>query len=335
VSGFCPVGGQSSECRTTAAGHASVVTHFALAKILLCVWAMSAPQQIVPGRFYMVTRRTTRRQFLLRPDTFVNNAFLYCLALAAQLTGIEVILPSVMSNHHHTIIFDRHGRLPEFTEHLHKLLARCLNRYFDHEENFWSTDPCCNTHLVEVCDVLDAIEYAATNAIKDNLVTHVRYWPGVNGLSALLRNRTLTATRPNRFFTAEMPAAVTLTLVIPPELGDPALVREAIRTRVETFEDAAARERARTGRRVLGRRAIRAQSPFASPRSDSRRNTLHPHIACRDEDARIEAIQQLVDFQVAYRKARRELLAGTPIPFPYGTYWLCRYVGVAVAPPPN
>jgi hypothetical protein len=29
-----------------------------------------------------------------------------------------VILPSVLSNHHHTIVFDRPGRIVEFTEHL-------------------------------------------------------------------------------------------------------------------------------------------------------------------------------------------------------------------------
>ena len=47
----------------------------------------------------MITRRCTQRQFLLRPDAITNQTFLYVLALAAERTGVEVILPSVQSNH--------------------------------------------------------------------------------------------------------------------------------------------------------------------------------------------------------------------------------------------
>ena len=32
-----------------------------------------------------------------------------------------------MSNHHHTVIFDRDGTFPAFTEHFHKLLAKSQN----------------------------------------------------------------------------------------------------------------------------------------------------------------------------------------------------------------
>ena len=88
---------------------------------------MTLPREVIPGRFYMVTRRCTQRQLLLRPDPETNNAFIYCLADAAQRFGIDVLLPSAMSNHHHTVIYDRHGTLPAFTEHFHKLLAKCQN----------------------------------------------------------------------------------------------------------------------------------------------------------------------------------------------------------------
>jgi hypothetical protein len=61
---------------------------------------MTLPREIVPGRFYMVTRRCTQRQFLLRPDPETNNAFIYCLAVAAQRCEIDVLLPCALSNHH-------------------------------------------------------------------------------------------------------------------------------------------------------------------------------------------------------------------------------------------
>jgi hypothetical protein len=81
------------------------------------------PRAVLPGSFYMITRRCTQRQFLLRPDEATNNSFVYCLGEAAQRFDIDVILPSAMSNHHHTVVFDRHGTINEFVQHFHKMFA--------------------------------------------------------------------------------------------------------------------------------------------------------------------------------------------------------------------
>ena len=61
---------------------------------------MTLPRQVLPGQFYLITRRCTQRQFLLRPDPETNNAFTYCLAEAAERYEISVLLPCAMSNHH-------------------------------------------------------------------------------------------------------------------------------------------------------------------------------------------------------------------------------------------
>jgi len=57
-----------------------------------------------------------------------------------------------------------------------------------------------------------------------------------------------------------MPDALELPLTIPAELGPAAAVVAELRDRVRAVELERAAERARTGRRVLGRRAVRAQS---------------------------------------------------------------------------
>lgn len=88
---------------------------------------MSLPREVIPGRFYMIPRRCTQRQFLLRPDEETSDAFLSCLADAAQRFDITVLLTCAMSNHHPTVIFDRHGHVPAFTERFHKLLAKSQN----------------------------------------------------------------------------------------------------------------------------------------------------------------------------------------------------------------
>jgi putative transposase len=293
---------------------------------------MSVPRQILPGLFYMLTRRCTQRQFLLRPDPVTNETFVYCLGEAALRFGIVIVLPSALSNHHHTILFDPHGRIVEFMEHFHKMLAKALNAHRGRWENLWSTEPPCLIRLVDPADVLDKLVYAATNPVKDGLVDRVHHWPGVNGLSALLHQRPLVARRPRQFFRAAgtMPARVVLALVIPPELGDPDEVRRQLRDRVAAEEDRLARERQRVGARVLGRRAILRQSWRASPASREPRRGLRPRIAARSVWSRVEALRRCRVFLSEYRAARAAWLAGRDAAFPLGTYWLRRFAHVPI-----
>ena len=128
-----------------------------------------------------------------------------------------------------------------------------------------------------------------------------------------------------------MPAAVTLTLALPPELGDPQQLRAELRAQVTAVEAAMAAERIRTGARVLGRRMILRQSWRACPASHEPRRNLRPRLAACNQWARIEAIHRNREFLAAYRDARRWWLAGDPIPFPVGTYWLRRFAHVPLA----
>lgn len=283
----------------------------------------------------MVTRRCTQRQFLLRPDRETNNAVIYCLAVAAQRYEIDVIDFTQMSNHLHDAIYDRHGNAPAFYEHFHKLLAKCMNALRGRWENFFSSEQVCVVRLETREDLIDKLVYIATNPVKDGLVARVDDWPGATGFRALLRGRPLRATRPKHFFAEDgtMPAEVTLHLTIPPELGDRDQILAEVRARVAAVEEEEARKRAETGRTVLGRYAVLRQSWRESPTSREPRRGLRPTIAARNLWARLEAIQRKREFTAAYRAARLALLAGEPIPFPPGTYWLRRFIGVAVQAP--
>ncbi len=294
---------------------------------------MTLPREVIPGRFYMVTRRCTQRQFLLRPDEETNNAFLYCLAEAAQRFGVEVLLTCAMSNHHHTVIYDRDGTVPAFTEHFHKLLAKCQNALRGRWENFWASEQVCIVHLVEPADVMHKLVYVATNPIKDRLVDKVHHWPGVNGLAALLAGRMLHPTRPRHFFrpNGPMPAAVTLTFTLPRELGDPEQLLAELRERVAATEAVLVAERMQTGARVLGRRTILRQSWRDCPASREPRRNLRPRFAARNPWARVEALRRNREFLVTYREARARWIDGDAIPFPVGTYWLRRFAHVPLA----
>lgn len=285
----------------------------------------------------MVTRRCTQRQFLLRPDRETNNAFVYCLAVASQRHKIDVMDFVQMTNHLHDGVFDRHGSGPAFNEDFHKLLAKCMNALRGRWENFFSSEQVCVVRLETREDVINKLVYIATNPVKADLVERVEDWPGASGYLALMTGEPLFATRPKHFFAKDgtMPESVTLELVIPPEFGDRETLLAEVRLRVAAVEAQEALRRAQSGKRVLGRYAVLRQSWRDSPTSHEPRRNLRPTIAARSLWARLEAIQRKRDFVQAYRRARLALLAGAPIPFPYGTYALRRFHGVAVAAPEN
>jgi REP element-mobilizing transposase RayT len=291
---------------------------------------MTLPREVIPGRFYLVTRRCTQRQFLLAPSDDVNNAFTYCLAEAANRFEIEVILPVAMSNHYHAVVFDRHGNLPRFTEHFHKMLAKTLNAMRGRWENFWASEQVCIVHLVDPIDVMRKLVYTATNPVKDHLVAAVAQWPGVNGLDALVKRQPMTATRPTHYFRADgkMPETVTLELVVPHELGSFESIVGELTKQVEVAERELAAERARSGIRVLGANAIRRQLWHSSPTTIEPRRNLRPTIAAKSLWSRIEAILRNRAFVTAYRSARKLWSVGLPASFPVGTYWLHRFASV-------
>ena len=294
--------------------------------------SVSLPRPIYPGSALMVTRRCTQRQFLLRPDPETNNAFVYCLAVAAQRNQIDVLNFVQMSNHLHDALFDRLGNAPAFYEDFHKLLAKCMNALRGRWENFFSSEQACVVRLESLDEVVDKLVYIATNPVKDGLVERVDDWPGASGYRALLADEFLHATRPHHFFADDgtMPAEVTLRLTIPPELGDRNQILVEVQRRVVAFETEQARERARIGRCALGPYAVLRQSWRESPTSREPRRNLRPTIAARSLWARLEAIQRKRDFVLAYRHARLALIAGIPCSFPPGTYWLQRFLKVEV-----
>ena len=302
-----------------------------LARILIAHPWMR-PRQVLPRQFYLITRRCVQRQFLLHPDAATNNAFLYCLIHAALRCKIDVLLPCAMSNHYHAVIYDRAGRYPEFIEHFHKLMARSQNALRGRWENLWSSEQTCVVKLVDREAVMDKLVYTATNPVTDHLVERVHHWPGVNGLGALLDGRALTARRPLHFFRPDgpMPDMLELPLTVPGELGPAAAVRAELRDRVRAVELERAAERTRTGLRVLGRRAVRAQSWRDTPTSKEPRRNLRPSVATRSKWARVEALMRNRAFAVEYARARECWQDGVASVFPVGTYWLHRFASVRV-----
>ena len=94
-------------------------TLFALAE------RMTRRRIIEPGTTWALSRRTTRRYFLLNPDQAreLERCYWYCLGLAARRFEVVVHAGCLMSTHSHEVVTDVQGVLPRFLQEFHRLLA--------------------------------------------------------------------------------------------------------------------------------------------------------------------------------------------------------------------
>jgi REP-associated tyrosine transposase len=127
-----------------------------------------------------------------------------------------------------------------------------------------------------------------------------------------------------------MPVSASLRLRRPPGFETDAAFAERLSKELRDAEDRAAAELGREGRSFLGVARVLAQKPYARPAPGEPRRGLNPRVACRARWKRIEALQRLKEFGVAYKKALDAWRAGRrDALFPPGT-WLMRVQHAAI-----
>ncbi len=288
----------------------------------------------MPGRTYLLTRRCSQRQFLLKPSPLTNQIVRYCLALAATHTGVMVHAVCFMSNHWHGIVSDPFARLPEFLERFHRLFARAQNVALGRVENLWSSDKPSVVLLASDEDVLDKLAYVIANPTAAGLVESPSEWPGV--VTRRLAER-WSVSIPDVFFdpTGDLPELIELEFIRPPiflslDLADLALrLNAAIQQRVRV-----AREQMRArGLSFLGRRAALQASSDGMPRLSEPRRIHIPRVAALDYVRRKQAYFRLREFLRSYRIAWEGWRSGRrDVVFPAGTYALRVQARVACQP---
>lgn len=298
---------------------------------------MSQPRQVLPGITYLVSRRCAQRQFLLRPSREVNHIFQFCLAVAAERTGIRLHAYCVLSNHYHLVLTDPGGTLPEFMHWLNEYVAKSINALLGRWEAVWAPGSYSSVRQVDSAAVVKALVYAYTNPVEAGLVRRARDWPGAHSLPSQMTAPPREFRRSVGFFRDKgpVPASARLELSVPPALAQecddaPRQLERAVRAREKELQQRAQAE----GWRFLGRRKVLRQAPGGRPRNAEPRRGLDPQVACRDKWKRIEVLQRLQQFVAAYREARRRYVDGaTDVAFPAGTYWLRVRLGVQCSGP--
>ncbi len=289
---------------------------------------MTAPRQVLPGATYLVTRRTARREFLLRPCRLTNEVFLYLLAGAAQRYGVLVHAYCVLSNHYHLVVTDPDARLPIFLQYLDGLVAKAINASLGRWEDFWAPPSFSAVALESPADVVAKAAYTLANPVAAGLVRAGRQWPGLWSSPEAIGAGAVKVRRPKHYFspTGSMPKSVDFELTAPG-------FASAEEFRAELTEALAEREReavrGKTG--FLGILKVLSQRPTAQPKTREPRRGLSPRVAARDKWKRIEALKRLASFVSDYREALRAWRAGREVPFPAGTYLMRVAHGVACA----
>ena len=298
---------------------------------------MSAPRRIVPETTYLLSRRCFGRQFLLRPSDKVNRIFKFCLAVAAEKTGVLLHNYCVMSNHYHVVATDVRGNLPTFMHWLNEYVAKCVNAELGRWESFWAPGSYSAVALVDREDVIGKMVYVFVNPVVARLVPRHDEWPGASSSLTDIDGDPEVVPRPEGFFreNGPVPESTNLQMVSPPAFdGVRSACLASVRSQILERELEVERQARQQGWRFLGIRGVLAQSPFSRPSTFEPRHGLNPRVASRDKWQRIETLQRLKHFLASYRAALKRFVEGdrTTV-FPFGTYGMRVWFGVTCSGP--
>jgi putative transposase len=295
---------------------------------------MTLPRQFLPNTTYFITRRTTQREFWLKPTALTKQIFLYCIAVAAQKTGVKIHCATVLSNHYHAIVSDPHMKIAEFYGWVHEYVAKAINCSRGRWENMWSTEKTSAIPLVTPEDVLDKTAYVLCNPVSAHLIARAKNWKGV---WLYRQSHCQTVSRPKVYFSNDgtMPEKVQLEICRPESHQN--MTRDAyekmVAEEVERREQDIALEMQKSGMSFMGMDAVLLQSYSDKPRSTEQKRVMNPRFAGIDKEVRKNVIKRYKQFLAYYREALSEWKNGNrDVVFPPGTYALRILSNVNVAP---
>jgi REP element-mobilizing transposase RayT len=301
----------------------------ALAYELLLLPDVTAPRRVVPGSTYLVTRRCYQRTFRLRPSACTSKILAYCLAVALEKTGVVLHAACFMSNHHHLVVTDPRGELPNFLRELHRLTAKAMNAAQGQWDNLWSAEPCSAVVLADDQDIVDKIAYVAVNPVAAGLVSRPEDWPGLSMWS----EGVVKTTRPQAYFRehGECPETAWLRTVAPHRVHPRASIR-LIQSAIATKVMQAHRKLRVEGREFVGRSSVVTGSFIKRASSFEPKRTVIPTVAAKDPAARRALLAIQRGFRMAYREALRPWMDGVrDSVFPFGTWWMRVHHGALCA----
>jgi len=189
------------------------------------------PRRILPGATWFLTRRTTRRHFLLRPDEdeSCQRIYWYTTSVIAKKFGIVHHAVQVLSTHIHEVVSDPFGNLPAFIRERNRALANALKCHRKWPEEVFQRAPASCVELYGVDAIIEKIAYTIANCVSAGLVESPEQWPGARTIVNDLDGKAFVTRRPEVYFDPENP-------VWPAEAKIQMMVPELVR---EKYDDRA------------------------------------------------------------------------------------------------
>ena len=305
---------------------------------------MTGRRIIEPGTTWALSRRTTRRYFLLNPDKSraLEQCYWYCLGLSAQRFGVVVHAACLMSTHSHEVVTDVGGQLPRFLQEFHRLLALCTKALRGWPGEVFDKRSTGQHALLTPEATLDALSYLIANPVEAGAVRYARDWPGAHTLPRDIGTRVIKVDRPPHYFDPEnaaWPDTVELQLEMPADIAldyGAELAGARIAERVKAREHRAWQESKRTGIAFIGARRVLHQAHTKRARSHERFGVLNPRFAAGGRrEAASEAVKRIRAFNAQYDRALAAWTAGKrTVHFPVGTWWMRVCHGARCGPAP-
>ena len=295
---------------------------------------MRGERQVLPGKTYLLTRRTLFRQFLFHPDSkLMNQIFWYCLAVAAERTGMEVHGAVALSNHPHLLVTDVHGRLPDFEEDLYKNLARCTNDMRNKRKGpVFDNSRDNSLELLTEAKVIEYAAYCVLNPVKAGLVKEPEQWPGVCVLPKQMGCLVIDAERPPVYFSrlTDMPKKVKLRITVPPCFADltapqwQKIVLDAVEEEKRQIHASFAAE----GKGFIGPNRLLSNHAWTDVPTTPAGDSGRPPRWAGPPEARKRRRQEYNDFREANFAACNRFQRGAKTVFPMGSWWMKKRWGV-------
>ena len=293
---------------------------------------MTRPRIVDASATLALSRRTTRRYFLLHPDEAreMEQAYWYCLAYAAKRHGVLVHAACLMSTHSHEVVTDVRGELPRFLHTFHLYLALCTKAIRGWSEEVFNKESSAAHELLTPEAMIESIAYLITNPVNCGAVRYAKDWPGARTLPKEVGTRVIRVRRPKHYFNPEnpkWPEEIELQLEMPVALsldyGDE-LARARIGERVRHRERQAWEEARRTGNPFLGVRRVLKVAHTRRATSYEEFGRLNPRFASAgDRGVAAQAVKRIRAFYERYARALASWTAGDrTVCFPLGTWWM-------------
>ena len=273
---------------------------------------------------FFVTSRCIHSRFLLRPSQHSNQLIIGVIAKGVSKFDIKLHALCVMSNHYHLLLSSKNAQvLAQFMQFINGNIAREIGRLHGWREKFWSRRYVATVVLDEHA-AEERMQYILSNSVKERLVRHPRYWPGVHCYRTLVEGTSLQGVWINR--TAlhlnphlkehEVTEHLLLKLVRLPNLTE--LSEQKHREFMKSLTIQMLESLDVSDKKFLGQKRVLNQNPTDAPSKTSRSPAPLCHTS--SEVLRSQFRQQFNDFVYAYKQAYEKLAKGLfKLEFPEGS----------------